>query len=701
MGLSTTVPIWHDGQVVGTMASMFFLYTEEFVDDIAQTYNATITVFGAPGGNTRVSTTLTQADGRRAIGTELEDEEVLEAVLERGVPHHAVVNLFGEPFYTYYFPLVGGAGIPIGMVSTAINAAGAYTATSQMQTVLIIVGLIGTIAAAGITILIVNKSLKPLDALANKIKNVSVGNLNVNIDHSKITSDEIGALTRDVYGLMDVIKSMTDDISVLFHQFAVVGDIEYRIDENKYQNSFKSMMADMNKIMDDLTENIEIMLEVLAKISSGDFDVQVSDMPGKRMVIPQTIRGVVASLNNLNNELDATIKSVVNGDLSNRIDLDRYTGEWRKIMGGLNDITEAVEKPLEIISQILEEMKQGHFDLHEVDETLIKRGLDVDVDHYGGVFKKIQVSINDTINEIHVYIDEITMDLAAIAKGDLTTEITHHFAGDFAPIKDSINDISLIFHKTVSEISTAADQLMQGAGLISASAADLSSGALEQANSVQELNATIDIISQQTVQNADNAMTANEISGKSTTNAQKGNEAMKHMVEAMTQIKDSSNDIAGIVKTIQDIAFQTNLLALNASVEAARAGEHGRGFAVVAEEVRNLAGRSQAAATETTDLIQGSISRVESGSSIANETAQSLDAIVASANEVLDIISKISASSKEQAEAIASVSDGLAEISRVTQSNSAVSEETAAASEELNSQAELLRELVRFFKLSQ
>ena len=174
---------------------------------------------------------------------------------------------------------------------------------------------------------------------------------------------------------------------------------------------------------------------------------------------------------------------------------------------------------------------------------------------------------------------------------------------------------------------------------------------------------------------------------------------MKQMVEAMMKIKESSNGISQIVQTIQSIAFQTNLLALNAAVEAARAGEHGKGFSVVADEVRSLAGRSQISAKETTSLIEDSIRRVEIGSEIAESTAESLNAIVASAGEVLEIIGNISAASREQAEAIENISDGLAQISKVTQNNTTVSEEAAAASQELNSQAEMLRQLVTFFKL--
>ena len=567
-----------------------------------------------------------------------------------------------------------------------------------MTTVLIIFAL-ALLSFFALSYFIPKSILKPVSQLAALVSDVKSGkvNFNRNIDTA---DDEIGRLTKDTYALADVIKSIIDDLAVMKSEFIMIGNFEYRVDSNKYQNSFREMVEGIHDVIDDQLNAIMTLLDGLNSIRDGDFEVDIKDLPGKKMILPETLRAVLANIKGVTVEIGNMIEAAaVKGDLDFKANEAIYKGDWQKIMIGLNDIAKAVDRPLKALVVAMQEMKSGNFDMQKIENKVTEQGHSVDLADYSGSFKVILTAFDEATAEIFSYITEVSDDLEAIANGDLTTEITREYLGSFAAIKDSLNRISSSLNKTMSEISVASEQVLSGASQISTSANELASGAQEQASSVQELNAAIDIINQQTQQNAERASSASGLSQKSSTNAQEGNGAMKQTLEAMTQIKESSGNISQIIKTIQDIAFQTNLLALNASVEAARAGEHGRGFAVVAEEVRNLAARSQDAANETTTLIQDSISRVEIGSNIAETTSKSLDAIVSSAGEVSGIINSISTASQEQAEAIGQVGDGIAQISKVTQSNSAVSEETAAASQELNSQAELLQQLVAYFKL--
>ena len=585
--------------------------------------------------------------------------------------------------------IIAATNYLVNMTNDAIarNSVNIVEETQAYRNLLILISFVVILVAIVLALLIARAIAKPVQDLVALTGKVSDGQLNINMDQSKVTNDEIGKLTGYVYGLINTMKGIVDDIDKFAHEANTNGDIEYRINASKYRGGYADMINSLNGFTDGFVEDVLSILNVLKQVGEGDFNFNLKQLPGKKAVLNQSVDGLKNNLDSVSAEINAMIDAAaVKGDLDIKIDASKYAGGWGEIMKGLNQIAAAVESPISEINTVMDNLSRGDFS-KKVNGN------------YAGDFLQIKNAVNTTIDALSAYIEEIGQVLNKISSGDLRVSVTRDYVGSFGAIKDSLNNISMTLNKTMSDISSATEQVFIGASQISESAISLASGAQEQASSVEELNATIEVIDKQTGNNASNALNANELSEKSASNAQQGNEAMKQMVDAMTQIKESSGNISKIVKTIQEIAFQTNLLALNASVEAARAGEHGKGFAVVADEVRSLAGRSQQAATETTELIQDSIRRVESGSVIAESTAQSLDDIVSGASGVLEIIGNISKASVEQAESISSINDGLTQISKVVQNNSAVSEETAAASQELSAQAETLRELVSYFKL--
>lgn len=286
-----------------------------------------------------------------------------------------------------------------------------------------------------------------------------------------------------------------------------------------------------------------------------------------------------------------------------------------------------------------------------------------------------------------------------IADGDLNIELDINTRDEVGLLAASFRRMAENLNEVMSNISVAAEQVASGSKQVSDSSMALSQGATEQASSVEELSSSLEEIAVQTKQNADNANRANQLAELAKVNASAGNDQMRDMLKAMDEINDSSSSISKIIKVIDDIAFQTNILALNAAVEAARAGQHGKGFAVVAEEVRNLAARSAKAAKETTNMIEGSIKKVDGGTKIANQTADALVQIVDNITKVAALVGDIATASNEQATGISQVNQGVMQVSDVVQMNSATSEESAAASEELSSQAEMMKEQVSKFKL--
>jgi methyl-accepting chemotaxis protein len=253
-------------------------------------------------------------------------------------------------------------------------------------------------------------------------------------------------------------------------------------------------------------------------------------------------------------------------------------------------------------------------------------------------------------------------------------------------------------NKALTSITHALDsgaaQTTSAAGQVASASQSLAEGASEQAASLEETSASLEEISSMTKRNAESSRQAKELSNHTRKAAEEGASGMAEMGNAMNAIKESSAAIAKIVKSIDEIAFQTNILALNAAVEAARAGEAGAGFAVVAEEVRSLAQRSAQSAGETASKIADAIACSERGVEISAKVAASCGEIVAKARQVDELVGEIAAASTEQSEGIGHVATAVAEMDKVTQSTAANAEESASAAEELNAQAQSVRESV-------
>lgn len=593
----------------------------------------------------------------------------------------------GFTMYFKAFDWVVGTGNYVDDIEVYLSKTKDELSKSNYESILLLLG--AGIVITGLSILVSiyfsGTISKPIRKLADIAVNVSKGNLNFNF--IKKPKDEVGTLIDDFTETVNVIKSLMDDLYELDYQQNQLGDIDFFINENKYLGVYRDVANSVNKTV---LEHITVeknSFNCINEIVNGNFDAPMEKLPGKKSFINEAIEGIRSSITLINDEVVSLTKSTVAGDLSKKIDVSKFRGDWAVLMSDLNEVLSAVANPMGEMTSVLVEISKGN---------LSKRV----EGNYNGVFATVKDSLNTTASVISSYLDEIIRILADMAEGNLTGKIDRSYLGDFQCIKESINSINDSLNHTLKDIAVVSEQVLDGAEQISLSSTYLAEGATEQANSIQELSSSVEIIDDQIKHNAANSIVADTLSAKSVENAQKGNDAMIHMLNSMNGIKESSANISKIIKVIEDIAFQTNILALNAAVEAARAGVHGKGFSIVAEEVRNLAIRSQNAVNETTQLIEDSIVKVNEGTKIADETAENLTVIVENAFEVSKIVKSIATASSNQAQAISQISDGLNQISSVVQNNSSSSEESAAASLELSSQALLLKDKIAFFKLA-
>jgi len=604
--------------------------------------------------------------------------------------------------------------------------------TDEIDNILLVIvlSLIPTVAGLliGVFVLmgVIYVSLRPLEGLAEMAAEVAKGN--TNIEFNIKNNDEIGRVSRAFLGIVESLDILEEGfkrgLSAYKH-----GDIIYRMEDSRLEGAFANVLKRANDISDEFLYSFEelsepfIYVDEECKIYYANKRIKELTRTVGRDVVgmhlnellngnvsghprivkaysegtPQTIQDIQLQLNPeqlLNFQMGITpffvdekvaCLMIFMVDTTEIIEMQAHT---EKLNAYRN------ERTAKLTDTIVGAFEQGNLAI-----SITKSDFDQDTKEIAKEQDAVEAIVQKATGTIKSYVDEITAVLHAFSENTFDARINRQYIGDFGSIRDSIGMITESIGALVREIQAASSQVETGTGQISQSTQELMLGFDQQNSVLSEVREAINTLTETTQKNAKAAKSANDLSLQVQEAASSGRKNMSFLTEAMDEIKESSAEISKVVAIIENIAFQTNLLALNASVEAARAGEHGKGFSVVAEEVRNLAGRSDEAAKDASEMLTKSLTSVEAGASRTEQTSEVLGNIADFTANVAEAIANISQSSSDQTDEISRIQASVDSLYNSASGNSDIVQSNASVSRELSSQASQLRTLIERFKV--
>jgi len=443
------------------------------------------------------------------------------------------------------------------------------------------------------------------------------------------------------------------------------GQLGDRGKPEQFQGAYAEIVRGVNTMLDAILLPIAEGNRILGQVSNGKIDELIAHTyKGDHEKMKQAINNVALVLQGLQKELARLSEASTDGKLSERGKHDQFQGAYANIVRGVNDILDAVIGPLNVSAKYVEDISKG-----DIPSQI--------TDTYNGEFNKIKNNLNTLI----VAMNDITGAAEEIAGGNLTVKLRERSPQD--KLMQALSSMVAGLTQTVSDIRSIAGEVSAASQSISTASIQVSKGASAQAAAAEEASSSMEEMVSNIKQNADNAQQTDKIANKSAKDAQ---ESGKSVLEAVAAMKEIANKIS----IIEEIARQTNLLALNAAIEAARAGEHGKGFAVVAAEVRKLAERSQKAAAEINQLSANTLK-------VSEKSGEMLDKLVPDIQRTAELVQEITAASKEQDTGSEQINKALQQLEQVIQQNASASEEMAATTEELTGQSDQLVSALSFF----
>ncbi|MDQ8154711.1 MAG: methyl-accepting chemotaxis protein [Gemmatimonadota bacterium] len=440
----------------------------------------------------------------------------------------------------------------------------------------------------------------------------------------------IGAMTivRDVLGVIGQMSKAATAIAA--------GRVDQRVE---YRNTDE--LGALATAFRDMIEYIGGIAHAADRLAVGDMSSTVAERSADD-VLSRNMNRATDTLREIVGEAHELIEAAKEGDLGRRGQPEKFQGAYRDLIGGINDMLDALAKPMEEARAALEEM----------------------------------------------------------AAKDLCARMDGEYRGDHAKLRDALNTALENVDSTISGIQASVEQVNATVAEIANGSQELANSAGQQASALDQVSSSIAVVDERTKRSARNATEAKSIVETARESAEKGAQSMSQLAQAVEGIKSAADKTARIVKTIDEIAFQTNLLALNAAVEAARAGDAGKGFAVVADEVRSLAIRAADAARNTAALIEESVQAAESGVVLNRGVRAQLDEINTGVARAAEVMTTIAADAKDQERHLAQITASVTEISTLTQRTAANAEESASAATELSAQAGEMHSMASQFRLS-